>query len=693
MRSLLSQTRTTSLARRCLIGLALAGVPCLVLAAAVQPAAGPLSRLGWHVTTGAAPGYVDSRTCRTCHLQIWESYQDVGMAKSFFRPDPARNIEDFEHASFEHDESGDRYTMRWRDGRLWFHQEQLGDDGRPVFDLDLPVDWILGSGHHSRSYLYRSGGELYQLPVSWYTDEQRWGMSPGYEKAAHPGVLREVRRECMACHNAFPDVPAGSDSYALPPTYPEDLPEGTGCQRCHGPGAAHVDLALDPKSSREAIRASVVNPARLAPALRNDVCAQCHLQPSAALSSPRRFGQGDYAYRPGTPLASHIVQIEAEEQALDGKPAAETRFEINHHAYRLRRSRCFLASAARQVGGAPDTTGQGAPAPLECITCHDPHRRVAPSDRVAHFRQACLTCHTETSCSRKRAPDAAALAYSPADAADDCVTCHMPKRRPADVVHVVVTDHLIQRRPPDGLLAMRTERDPVLLDARLLEPETIASPAEAELYRVVAALRTRPSAAGVDRLAALLSTMPTAPREARLDLALAQMQQHRFPAAEITLRGLQSEGARLAQDWLAIAESGQGDTAAAIETLRHAANGPDERAESRYNRGRLLLATQRFEEARAELLRAVELRPNLAAAWQHLGECELRLGHPDGAAIDARHALGLDPQLTDAYLTLGEALVQSGQRGEALRVLRHGAEHATDAERVRARLARVGETP
>ena len=55
---------------------------------------------------------------------------------------------------------------------------------------------------------------------------------------------RRVRRECMFCHNAYPDVPAGSDVYGARPAYPSELPQGIGCQRCYGPGSGHVGQAL-----------------------------------------------------------------------------------------------------------------------------------------------------------------------------------------------------------------------------------------------------------------------------------------------------------------------------------------------------------------------------------------------------------------------------------------------------------------
>ncbi|MBW3549201.1 MAG: hypothetical protein KY452_13855, partial [Actinobacteria bacterium] len=75
--------------------------------------------------------------------------------------------------------------------------------------VEQPVDWVLGSGHTSRTYLYATpGGELYQLPLAWYSqDGGHWAMAPGFDRPDHVGLLRPVRRECMFCHNAYPDVP------------------------------------------------------------------------------------------------------------------------------------------------------------------------------------------------------------------------------------------------------------------------------------------------------------------------------------------------------------------------------------------------------------------------------------------------------------------------------------------------------
>ncbi|HEY4588957.1 MAG TPA: hypothetical protein VII86_07005, partial [Thermoanaerobaculia bacterium] len=442
---MMKQIREIARARRGL--LLAAGLACASLARGGAPSREP-----------AAPGYVPDPVCRGCHEKLYTSYQEVGMARSFYRPRPELRSEDFTVPPYYHAPSHQSMQIVPRGDGLVFRRWQEGTWGEPAHLFEQPVDWILGSGHHARTYLYRTpDGALFQLPLAWYSQEKRWGMAPGYDRPDHEGVLRRVRRECLFCHNGYPDVPAGSDAAGQPQLFPATLPEGTGCQRCHGPGAEHVRRAQGntpgktaaPESVRAA-RAAIINPARLPPERRDDVCFQCHLQPVVALAGSRRLGRGDYSFRPGEALPDYQVHVDVTEEGT----APGERFEINHQAYRLRQSRCFQASAGR----------------LSCLTCHDPHRRIAETERAAHFRAACQGCHPGAACRR---PRAAAASDQEADTAD-CVSCHMPKRRPRDVVHVVMTDHRIRRQPggPE-LVAPLAESDPVLTGVEVLEPKRL----------------------------------------------------------------------------------------------------------------------------------------------------------------------------------------------------------------------------
>jgi Flp pilus assembly protein TadD len=649
------------------------------------PPPDPLVALGYRVTGGAAPGYVEDRVCGICHRDLYRSYQEVGMARSFSRPRPDNDLEDFANSRFSHPPSGEHYEMVRRDGRLVFKRWQLDADGRPINEFEEEVDWILGSGHHSRTYLYQTpAGELYQLPLAWYSQPGRWGMSPGYDRPDHQGVTRRVRRECMFCHNAYPDVPAGSDAYAAPQVYPADLPEGTGCQRCHGPGAEHVRRALGGVEPPERVRESIVDPGALPPERRDDVCFECHLQPSVALFGVRRFDRDDYSFRPGQSLADYLVQVDVDEE---GREPAE-RFEINHHPYRLRQSRCYLES-----GGA-----------LSCLTCHDPHRKVPPAERPAHYRAACLTCHQVDACGRAAMAAAGGGHLEGAGAAvdpGDCAGCHMPPRRTEDVVQVVMTDHLIRRRPggPE-LLAPREESDPVLTGMRFLSPERSPAGALGEVYLADALVRAGGRAAGaaIDRLERALGAAAAAgPIEPPpwYDLAGARLRQRRFADAGRVLRAIleRAPGDPQALAWLGIAEAGQGRNEEAIAVLRRALAADADLAETAFNLGRILVGVGRPGEALPHLERAIDARPNLAPAWHFLGEVYARLDRPDAAIAAWRRALAIAPGDGRAYLALGRALLARGDRAEALRVLRHGARAAARPGPVAAALAEVEAAP
>jgi tetratricopeptide (TPR) repeat protein len=617
-----------------------------------------LTELGFGVAVGAAPGYVDEASCALCHPKVAETYREKGMARAFRRPRRENDIENFAAPPFEHAASGQSFQISRRGDGLVFQRWQTGPDGQPINIFETPVDWILGSGDHARTYLYRTPeGELYQLPLAWYSQERSWAMAPGFDRPDHDGVLRRVRRECIFCHTSYPDVPTGADSHGAPQVFPAQLPEGVGCQRCHGPAAEHVWLALGGLGSNTEIRASVFNSGRLPAPQRDEVCMGCHLQPSVALPGLRRFGRGDFSFRPGEPLADYFVQVDVEEE---GRPAAE-RFEINHHPYRLKQSRCWIESRGT----------------LSCLTCHDPHRRVPASKRAAYYRAACLTCHQPAKMARAEHLEAG-----------DCVSCHMPKRRTQDVVHVVMTDHLIRRQPggPE-LLAPLAESEPVLTDIRLLEA---SAPKEAlgEVYRTAAVLRMTTSQAAVDHLEKLLAATRPPEHEPWLDLAQGQLKLRRFAEAERTLSAVLERfpAQVLAREWLALARAGQGKTDEAIEILRQVAAASPDRIDAEYNLGRLLAFRGHPQEAEKHLARVVAARPNLVAAWYNLGEVRASLGWTDNALGCWRHALEIDPTHTASYLALARTFNARGDRAGALRWLRHGAKAAARKDEIAAML-------
>jgi Tfp pilus assembly protein PilF len=636
-----------------------------VAAAAQSRETDLLKARGIKVSSGAAPGYVADRECALCHNTIYRSYQDVGMARSFYRPRADRFIENFEAKPFYHEPSKRYYQIRRQGDRLIFKRYQQDDRGEPINVFTITIDWIMGSGNHSRVYFYQTeAGELYQLPLAWYSRSSTWDMAPGFDRAVHEGVTRPVRRECMFCHNAYPDVPEGSDAYGKPQLFPKELPEGTGCQRCHGPGANHVGTVFKGELDPEKIKATIVNPKRLSPSLRNDICFQCHMQPSVALFGVRRFDRADYSFRPGERLAGYLVQVDIREKGKE----QEDRFEINHHPYRLLQSRCYKES-------------QGA---LSCLTCHNPHRKVPEKERPAHYRKACLQCHKVEQCTRETHGAGAAEP-------GDCVSCHMPQKRPQDVVKVVMTDHLIQRPPAnkEELLAPLKETEPIITDIMLQDPDQAPPGALGELYRILAVLRAGGGAAVVKRMETLLAqTKPEEPVP-YLDLAKGQLHTRQYAEAEKNLRAILAKTPTLTQakEWLGVALAGLKQMKQAIETFQDSLKTSENRAEAEFNLGRLLLGTGRIQEAVDHFHRALEIRPILAPAWYFLGNALVKLGKPEEAVPVYKKALEILPTYTNAYLALGRALLKTGHRDEAVRYWRHGVKVADKPEPIAKALA------
>src|SRR5690348_1502275 len=56
--------------------------------------------------------YIDAESCRSCHTGIYESYQGVAMARSFYRPTASNVIEDYEKNNLlSHATSNRHYRM------------------------------------------------------------------------------------------------------------------------------------------------------------------------------------------------------------------------------------------------------------------------------------------------------------------------------------------------------------------------------------------------------------------------------------------------------------------------------------------------------------------------------------------------------------------------------------------------------
>jgi hypothetical protein len=204
-------------------------------------------------------------------------------------------------------------------------------------------------------------------------------------------------RNCFGCHTTQTSARADRaiDEETLIPN--------VSCERCHGPGRAHVEAAR--RGAPDAALELPFGRDRFTADSLLTLCGTCHRHPS-------RFDPGQM--RPDDPHMARFQPI-----------------GILH-------SRCF-----RESGGT-----------FSCVTCHDPHAQ-ASTDRASYLA-VCLSCHSASSTgSSPRPPDShrrpldnptATGTPCPVEPRGDCVNCHMPRVDAGQ--HVLFADHWIRVRRP-----------------------------------------------------------------------------------------------------------------------------------------------------------------------------------------------------------------------------------------------------
>jgi predicted CXXCH cytochrome family protein len=175
-----------------------------------------------------------------------------------------------------------------------------------------------------------------------------------------------------------------------------------GCEKCHGPGAAHAA-----KPSRE----NIVNPARLDFVQANNVCIQCHSQ-GQPLTNPI---EGKYYDWP--------VGFEVGRNLQDF-------WKLEEHKLGVQSFTHFADGTAHKnrMQGNDFVTSQMYTHGVSCFSCHDVHGTDNNADLVKPANVLCFECHGPRSPNGPHAPTIEAHTHHKAGSAgNECVSCHMPK--------------------------------------------------------------------------------------------------------------------------------------------------------------------------------------------------------------------------------------------------------------------------
>lgn len=552
--------------------------------------------------------YVGLEACRSCHLEQFTSYKQTGMGRAFYPLSPETAVEDFTDNNVLVSDSGLHYRMQRRDGKFYQRQYLLDSRGREIAVDERELAFVIGSNNHARSYLTLVGDKLFQAPVCWYPQEEIWEFCPSYE-TDNEHFSRSIRLGCVSCHNGKMTLVEGAIN-----EYEKPYPHGIGCERCHGPGQLHVERwANAPETPTGEIDPTIVNPRRLQPERRIQVCYQCHMGDAGAAERVNHLGVEPHDYRPGQPITDYLVPFTF---------AAATKYDfgLSSQGDRLMLSRCFQESGGR----------------IECITCHNPHVTVYHEQRPDDFfRDRCLGCHSTEDCRESR------QARDETRPVDDCVACHMRKAEPHDQRFTEMTDHWIRKNID---VEQRDQR--VHYEVRPMFPEAFASMPQGEqaYYRGTAA--------------AVLAFQ-----------AQGQGQRQMLDTAEQAFEEAIEHGLDDAATWFDLSQvrARSNRPEAALDALENAYDRDPTRYESAFALGQATLA-------RGDLLRAQEIFEGIIereaespASLAELGRVLSMMGQPEQALEHLERAVLLQPWTASLHVGQGKGLAQLGRFHEAAR--------------------------
>jgi predicted CXXCH cytochrome family protein len=318
-------------------------------------------------TPVAKAHYVGSAACASCHQAIYGHWKNTLMANVVRDPK-------------EHPEA--------------IIPDLSKPDPLVTFTAN-DISFVYGSKWKQR-YFKKIGNDYYPLPAQWDVTHKVW--KPYFVKEDWWAPLyppdnfkRPTGSTCDGCHSVNYDVPTKTVTEW-----------NVGCERCHGPGSAHV---ANPVAS------TIINPSRLDYVGASDTCIQCHSQ-GRPLTNPIDGRYYDW------PVGFHMGGSLSDHWKLEARKLGETTFthfaDGTAHKNRMQ-GNDFVTSLMYTHG-------------VSCFTCHDAHGTDNPSLLRKPASVLCLDCHGPNSPNGPNAPTIEAHTHHRAGSAgNECIECHMPK--------------------------------------------------------------------------------------------------------------------------------------------------------------------------------------------------------------------------------------------------------------------------
>ncbi|MGB9405604.1 MAG: multiheme c-type cytochrome [Candidatus Acidiferrales bacterium] len=328
---------------------------------------------------GTRADFVGDAACRECHQEIGDTYARTAHHLTSQLPDKDSILGNFTRGENILKTGDPDLSFRMDAKQSGFYETAVFWQPPDQKTRTERIDIVTGSGHKGQTYLYWKGNQLFQLPVSYWTDLKGWINSPGYTEGV-ANFDRPIVPLCLECHATyFESIPSEKAENEYKKT---GFVLGISCERCHGPGREHAEYERSKSAAVFSGTHSIVNPAGLPRDRQIEVCAQCHGGIGQAIAPA-------FSYVPGQQLENYVRLP---------RPDAEARVDVHGNQVALtQRSRCYQNSQ------------------MTCTTCHDVH---APERAAASYSEKCLQCHQDRDCGE--------FAKLGAKIRENCIDCHMP---------------------------------------------------------------------------------------------------------------------------------------------------------------------------------------------------------------------------------------------------------------------------
>jgi hypothetical protein len=330
--------------------------------------------------------YAGSNTCVTCHKDVYGSYLHTA---HFIASAPAdSNSIQGSLASGSNEFIFNPHTKVVMDKRASGAYQITYENGKSIQAQRFDITF---GGVKGQTYAYWFGNELFQLPISYVSNANKWVNSPGYQ-SNEPDYERMITSQCLGCHMSYAKVEPGK----LPifSAHPEGFDRNSiiyniDCERCHGPAAEHVKFHTENPNVKEAKYIATYK--SLSREQKINMCAVCHSGANNIMIKPT------FGFKPGDTL-NHYMKIAPSNLSANYK-------EIDVHGDQrgmLATSKCFMMSN------------------MDCATCHDTHQN--ERNNTLLYATRCMTCHntgTTHPCKMNNQLSMTVLK-------NNCIACHMP---------------------------------------------------------------------------------------------------------------------------------------------------------------------------------------------------------------------------------------------------------------------------